>query len=139
MKTRWYYLVVKLSTTNQFQPSAFCDECSIVYVQIRTLLLLRVSFNMYSFMQSQIHNEGEFRRFFFFYLAIWSLFSSFVGINVTGFLTVLKHNARHVPQGVPLLRCSSFLYKKITSIHCPVSAVEKKGFSVRIIAFSLCF
>lgn len=48
----------------------------------------------------------------FFNLAICSLLSSLVGFNVTVFLRVLKYNARQVPQGVPLLRCSSFLYKK---------------------------
>lgn len=46
----------------------------------------------------------------FFNLAICSLLSSLAGINVTVFLRMLKYNARQVPQGVPLLKYSPFLY-----------------------------
>lgn len=81
------------------------------------------------------HSEGKFRSVF--YLPICSLLSSLVGIIVSVFLKILKYNARQVPQGVPLLKCSSFSYQKITLIHLPVSAVVKKGFPVRIIAVSL--
>lgn len=82
-----------------------------------------------------ISSEGEFRSVF--NLTLCSHLSLLAGINVTIFLRVLKYNAGLVPQGIPLLKCSSLSYQKITLIHLPVGAGAKKGFSLSIIAASL--